>query len=206
MTNTERNQIWRDKNRVRYRTQQNAWRERNRDKNRAYQSEWQRKNRILNGGKIRQDRRERYAKNPSKELERSKKYAREHRQKCSAYSLKWWNRVKGSRLDLRIRSALQKRIWHALKGNVKSAGTVKLLGCSIENFLIYLESRFDSGMTWGNYGSKWHVDHIVPCALFDLTRTDHQRTCFHFSNLRPMWAKENISRGIKGHHQIKLTL
>jgi hypothetical protein len=55
--------------------------------------------------------------------------------------------------------------------------------------------RFRPGMTWENYGPVWHVDHIKPCAKFDLTDPDQQRACFHFSNLQPLFADENLRKG-----------
>jgi hypothetical protein len=49
-------------------------------------------------------------------------------------------------------------------------------------------------MSWSNYG-KWHVDHIKSCASFDLSKEDEQRKCFHYTNLQPLWAEENLSKG-----------
>lgn len=62
--------------------------------------------------------------------------------------------------------------------------------------MVHLESQFEPGMTWENR-RKWHIDHIIPCAAFDLTDTEQQRACFHYTNLRPLWASENISKGTK---------
>ena len=51
-------------------------------------------------------------------------------------------------------------------------------------------------MTWANYGVfGWHVDHILPCAVFNLTREDHQMICFNYRNLRPLWHHENNDKG-----------
>jgi hypothetical protein len=59
------------------------------------------------------------------------------------------------------------------------------------------------GMTWNNNtGNGWHIDHIIPCAAFDLTKSEEQKKCFHYTNLRPMWASENISKSSK-HEGIK---
>lgn len=53
-------------------------------------------------------------------------------------------------------------------------------------------------MTWANYGkSGWHIDHIKPCASFDLSDPDQQKACFHYSNLQPLWAFDNLSKGAK---------
>jgi hypothetical protein len=68
-----------------------------------------------------------------------------------------------------------------------------LTGCSVHELCIHLESKFKHGMTWENYG-EWHVDHIRPCASFDLLKVDEQRQCFHWTNLQPLWALENLRK------------
>ena len=97
---------------------------------------------------------------------------------------------------------LRTRLCQALKRNSKRGSTLNLLGCSIEDFKIYLESKFKPGMTWDNHGrgfngkgmEEWHVDHITPCVNFDLSKESEQRKCFYYSNLQPLWAKENIKK------------
>jgi hypothetical protein len=90
----------------------------------------------------------------------------------------------------------RKRAYDALKGYVKSARTRQLLGCSADTLREHIEQQFENGMTWGNYG-KWHVDHIMPCALFDFTKKEDQQKCFHCTNLQPLWASENLSKSDK---------
>jgi hypothetical protein len=58
------------------------------------------------------------------------------------------------------------------------------------------EKKFKPKMSWNNYG-KWHIDHIKPCCSFNLSKSEEQRKCFHYSNLQPLWAKENLSKGKK---------
>lgn len=92
---------------------------------------------------------------------------------------------------------LRERLRKALTRGSKRSSAIKLLGCSIENLWIYLESRFEPGMTRENYGSVWEVDHIMPCVIFDLTNPEHQKRCFHFSNLQPLFATVNKKKGRK---------
>lgn len=100
--------------------------------------------------------------------------------------------------QFRLDSNLRRRIHHALKGTSKSSSAASLLGCDINFFREYIESKFLPGMSWDNYGLRgWHVDHIKPCASFDLTNPQEQVICFHYSNLRPLWAKDNLSKGKK---------
>ena len=83
-----------------------------------------------------------------------------------------------------------------MKGITKSASTQELIGCSIEYLIKHIESQFESWMSWDNYG-KWHIDHILPCAIFDLSDEKDQKACFHYTNLRPLEASQNIRKGCK---------
>lgn len=96
-------------------------------------------------------------------------------------------------IERRIKNNLRRRMNHALKGNIKSDKTFILLGCSVEYFKTHLEQQFVEGMSWDNYG-EWHIDHIIPCYKFDLTIPSQQAECFHYSNQRPLWALDNLTR------------
>ncbi len=97
----------------------------------------------------------------------------------------------------KLSHCLRIRILSAMKtsGARKSAKTMILLGCSIPEFKAHLESKFKPGMNWSNHTKDgWHIDHILPCASFDLTDPEQQRKCFHFTNLQPLWATDNRSK------------
>lgn len=97
-----------------------------------------------------------------------------------------------------IRDNLSRRIRSAIKNGYKNQNTLDLLGCSIEQLKLHLEQQFKTGMSWDNYGMYgWHIDHIKPCSSFDLTNPAEQKICFHYTNLQPLWAKENLSKGNK---------
>ena len=84
----------------------------------------------------------------------------------------------------------------ALNGNYKSGSAVRELGCSIEEFKKYIESKFQPGMTWRNHTRRgWHIDHVRPCKSFDLQKISQQCECFHYTNLQPLWWRENLSKG-----------
>ena len=93
----------------------------------------------------------------------------------------------------RVENAMRARIWAALKGNSDGA-LFERLGFSREDLMAHLESRFQSGMTWGNYGA-WHVDHIRPCISFDQTQPAEFEECWNLNNLQPLWGAENIRKG-----------
>lgn len=69
-------------------------------------------------------------------------------------------------------------------------------GCSLGELRDHISKQFKPGMTWDNYG-KWHIDHIRPLASFDLSSPEEQRKACHFSNLQPLWAKENLTKSAR---------
>lgn len=128
-------------------------------------------------------------KNRNKRLKTLENYRKNHQKEIKEYN-KHYNKTH------RININLRRRIHKALKGICKSKHTVELLGCSVEKLKQHLESKFIKRMTWQNYGYYgWHVDHIKPCASFDLSKVSEQRKCFHYTNLQPLWAKDNLSKG-----------
>jgi hypothetical protein len=97
-----------------------------------------------------------------------------------------------SRQRMRIADLLSK------KGIHKKGKTLRLIGCSAKFLSDYIESKFKPGMDWNNYGIYgWHVDHIKPLSKFDLEDPDQQKIAFHYTNLQPLWANENIKKSNK---------
>jgi hypothetical protein len=75
---------------------------------------------------------------------------------------------------------------------------MELIGCTIEELWLHLESQFEPWMTRENYGKKgWDIDHIKACSKFDFTDPAQQRECMNWSNLQPMEHIKNISKGTK---------
>ena len=97
---------------------------------------------------------------------------------------------------LRIRSALQIKVTFAMRNGSASDWFVQTVGCTVQELRRHLESKFTEGMSWANYG-KWHLDHIMPCDSFDLFDEAQQKLCFHYSNLQPLWATDNIRKANK---------
>lgn len=96
-------------------------------------------------------------------------------------------------IAFKIERNLRTRVYQVMKGISKSAHTMKLLDCSIPELRLYIESKFQKGMTWDNYG-EWHLDHVIPCDTFDLTDSEQQKICFHYTNLQPLWAVDNLKK------------
>ncbi len=104
------------------------------------------------------------------------------------------SRKRRSNVKNRIRMNLGTRLYLAVEK--KHGNTMELTGCSKDDLYSHLESKFTEGMNWDNYG-KWHIDHIKPCVSFDLTDTEEQKKCFHWTNLQPLWAIDNMRKGAK---------
>lgn len=124
---------------------------------------------------------------------------------CSKRSKKrdWYKKFSAERLarpEIRIINSLRTRIRTALLGAEKSKDlrTEEYIGISFEGFREYIKSTWKPGMTWENYGiGGWHIDHIIPCAAFNLLDPDQQKKCFHYTNMQALWESENISKGCK---------
>lgn len=122
-----------------------------------------------------------------------KKYYLKNKAKHIAYNVEKRRKQRLENPHIKMRDAIACLIRTSFrkKGHTKSAKTEFYLGCSVEYFLDHLQKQFKEGMTLKNHG-KWHIDHIMPCASFDLSKLSEQKKCFHYSNLQPLWAKENI--------------
>ena len=126
-----------------------------------------------------------------------KEYRIKNKEKIRQTTNKWQKHKYDTDLSYRLRNILQKRIVACVRGCYKSKSTIELLGCSIEEFKKHLESQFykDTRISWETYGLKgWHIDHIIPCASFDLTDPEQQKLCFHYTNMQPLWWDQNIAK------------
>jgi hypothetical protein len=98
---------------------------------------------------------------------------------------------------LRMESAIRARVMMSMKrrGTNKDGRTFELVGCTGAELAAHIERQFKRGMSWENYGCKWHVDHITPLSYFDMSNPDDQRRAWNWQNLRPFPAIQNIKEG-----------
>jgi hypothetical protein len=186
LKNKERIKEYRLKNKERIKEQKREYRLKNKERLKEYHKEYNLKNK---------ERLKEYRlKNKERIKERMKEYRLKNRKRAQEHE----NKRKKTDLNFKLRKALRIRIYHALKGIAKSKRTMELVGCTIDELWTHLESQFKEGMTRENHGS-WHVDHIKPCASFNLTDPEQQGVCFHYTNLQPLWASDNISKGGRIH-------
>lgn len=124
------------------------------------------------------------------------KYRQENSERLKA-DQKRYRELNKNKPEYKLRKNLRERLRAAMKGLTKSKSTMMLVGCSLEELKTHLAKQFQIGMTWENYGVGWHIDHIKPCVSFDLLKPEAQLECFHYSNLQPLWAIDNIRKGKK---------
>ena len=161
----------------------------NKEKNKEQMKQWC----LDNKEKLKKYRQQYYLNNLEKNKEKMKQWRLDNREKINSY---YRNKTKTDPIFRFIKNQ-RIRMWSALKGKRKFKSTIKLLGCSIEECWNHLEQQFKPGMTRDNYG-LWHVDHIIPCASFDdLSDTKQQKKCFHYTNLQPLWAIDNMKKGAR---------
>lgn len=133
-------------------------------------------------------------KHKEQKAEYDRKYRQENKPRLRA-QIREWER---NSLENRLRRNLRRRIAHVLRGETKSESSFALIGCTLGELKTHLENLFLPGMTWENYGHfGWHIDHIVPCCSFDLSKPEEQRQCFHYTNLQPLWWRDNLTKAAK---------
>ena len=178
------------KNKITISEQKKKYRAQNREADCAYQADYfkQNKERIaLRRRKYRENNREKCSEARRKYRAKTKEHSRK---KQRAYR----NRKYKVDAVYRVECCLRSRLVAAMRGKTRSERAVSLVGCSWANVVEHLESLFQPGMSWDNYGHRgWHIDHIVPCKEFDLSKREDQKECFHYTNLRPLWAEDNFS-------------
>ena len=130
-------------------------------------------------------------KNREYDKSRKKKWTDSNRERINKNRMiKYKERMKVD-VKFRITKNLRGRLYTAITKFHKSKSAIFLLGCTIEYFMDYMKIKFVDGMSWDNYG-EWEIDHIRPCASFDLTDVGEQLKCFHYTNLQPLWMIDNI--------------
>lgn len=173
MTKEERKE-YNKKYRLKNREKIKEYNSKNRENFKRYQKKYRLKNRNL----LLQKQKEYYIENIENQREYQKEYIK--------------NRRKND-INFKLACNLRGRLNKAIKNNQKTGSAINDLGCSIEQLKIYLQSKFQFGMTWANYG-EWQIDHIVPISSFDLTNREQLCKACHFTNLQPLWKKENLMK------------
>lgn len=117
--------------------------------------------------------------------------------KCEQKAQKHQDALSHRKLKHNIRRRLKEAVRNAKKyQGVRFSPRSQTIGCSAAEFKKYIESLWTEGMSWNNYGYEgWHIDHIKPLSSFDLTSLEEQTKANHYTNLQPLWAKDNYAKG-----------
>lgn len=130
--------------------------------------------------------------NPEKVKANAKKYRKNNKDKINEKR----KQKRHNNINFKLRTSISNRIRMAIERGSKNTSSINLIGCSIEKLKTHLEKQFTDGMSWDNYG-EWHIDHIKPCCSFDLSKESEQKQCFHYSNMQPLWALDNLKKSGK---------
>ena len=144
--------------------------------------------------------RKKYWKKNKKILSEKNKTWRKNNRELINYSVrKRHKRLMKESPEYKITKNLRRRLNLALKavGANKYSNTWELTGCDIHQLKKHIERQFKDGMSWNNYGSYWDIDHIIPCASFDLINPEEQQKCFHWTNQQPLKKLDNTKKGAK---------
>lgn len=140
-------------------------------------------------------RRQRYLKTKDRHRELNKQWIADNYNRNRAYQNEYFRAQKFNNPVAYLARRLRDRIRTAVKQNQKSGSAVEDLGCSIDEFKLYIENQFDEDMTWDNYGKVWEMDHVIPLSHFDLTnRMEFLEAC-NWLNIQPVSINENRSKG-----------
>jgi hypothetical protein len=135
-----------------------------------------------------------YLNNIDKEREKRKEYYYNNKKQERLKNNEWKkNKLKTDPIE-RVKKNLRDRIREYLNGKNKSKRTFDIIGLDKENFKMYIQSKFEEGMSWENYG-EWHIDHIKPLCLGK--NEEDVLLLNHYTNLQPLWAKDNLIKNRK---------
>lgn len=189
---TKRKRIWRESKRLQREGERLAYEEEHEEEIEAAK----RQREELRQEKKRAKDRRRYHKDPEKM--RAKAKERYETNKTIIYQRRKQRLAKDP--TLRLSRLMSERIRNALKGNKSRKHWEDLVGYTVDELRSHLESQFQPGMNWNNHTHKgWHIDHIIPESSYHFESYDDPqfRECWSLSNLRPLWAEANFSKGCR---------
>ena len=166
--------------------------ETNKEKHKALTKAWKERNKEH----LKEKRKEYYEANKEHLAELIKAWTARNKDRVNETNRKYLKHRRDTDPVFKLTDNLRRRVNSAIHGHSKSASTMELIGCTPEFVREHLENQFTEGMTWENQGD-WHVDQILPCASFDLSKPEEQKKCFNYTNLQPLWALDNIRKSDK---------
>jgi hypothetical protein len=179
---------WRDKNPDKHKKQYDSYNKIYKSNNKEYSEEYDKKYRRNNKNSLYKYRKEYDSRPETKKLiqEQKKRYNEKHK------------------IKLKIKGAFTRRVKRLFENKrvQQKSQTLYLLGCSILEYKQYLEKQFLPEMTWDNHGDIWEIDHIIPCAHFNIEEESEQLKCFHYLNTQPLFKTTEIAENLGYNNQI----
>ena len=202
---------WYQKNKEAIAKYAREWYQKNKEHMKEASAEYYQKNKERIAEYNKEYNKEYRQKNKERLAEYKKEYNKEYRQNnkeaIAEYNKEYRENKYSTNLDYKFRILLRNALYKNLKRYlIKETNpefsytetSSSLLGCTVEELKTYIENQFEDGMTWENWRHDgWHLDHIIPCSSFDLTKKKEQKKCFHYTNLQPLWAEDNFSKSNK---------
>lgn len=151
----------------------------------------------MNADKLKESAHKRYLANKTFRAAKNKEWLAANREKIRAIKRDRWLNDPQFKLRESIRNRIRNAMRRYAKGS-KPRSTILAVGCTMTDLQAYIESKFQPGMTWQNWGiNGWHIDHIRPLSSFDLTDKEQFDKAIHYTNLQPLWAADNIGKGAR---------
>jgi hypothetical protein len=161
-----------------------------------HRKEYERVYHSLNKEKIQEKHYKHYILNKERIDTYNRQWYENNKSRMQNYHAQYCNNKYKNDINFKICTILRSRLNKAVKRNQKSGSAVRDLGCTIDFLKTYLESMFLSGMSWSNHG-EWEIDHILPLSSFDRSNPEELKKACHYTNLQPLWAKDNLSKSNK---------
>ena len=182
---------WREANKEKIALQTKAYYESNKEKIKAYKKDWAKDNKE----KLALKRKAYLEANKEKRKAYGKLWREANKGKIALYRRAYEKNKRKNDAVFKLEYNLRTRTNNALRSAnaYKNERFCDLLGCTIAEAYAYIESLFTNGMTWDNI----HIDHIRPCASFDLSKESERKKCFNYKNLAPLFAEDNLAKGAK---------
>ena len=162
------------------------WRKNNRESVKGYNQKWLKEN-------------PKYHQSYQKHRKSQRGYYQAHRESQQKYFNKYSKQRKATDLGFRLECHMKAVISASLRGKKAGRQWEGLVGYTAQDLIAHLEKRFDNRMSWSNYGSYWHIDHIKPKSLFKYDKPEDQefKDCWALLNLQPLEAIANIKKGFE---------
>lgn len=149
--------------------------------------------RATHGDRIRKQKRDEYERNKDKYIGRAKQWSANNKERRKEIALDHFKRAYAKNP---LKFIARSRVGSAFVrfGYTKRSKTTHIVGCDWPTLKRHIERQFTKGMSWENRG-EWHIDHIVPVSS---AKSESELLALnHYTNLRPIWAKENLSKNNK---------